>query len=44
MAFCIDENPASTLKIAVQNIIHALVLLHTSNQMVSSKSSNHEMT
>jgi len=44
MAFCIDENPVSSLKTTLQIIIHALVILHTSNQMVSSKSLNHEMT
>ena len=44
MAFCIDENPVSSLKTTLQHIIHALVSLHASNQLVSSKSSNHEMT
>jgi len=44
MGFCIDENPVSSLKTTLLIIIHALVFLHTSNQMVSSKSSNHEMT
>jgi len=43
MAFCIDENPVS-LKTTSQISIHALVFSHTSNQMVCSKSSNHEMT
>jgi len=43
VAFCIDENPVS-LKTTLPIIIHALVFLQTSNQMVSSKSSNHEMT
>jgi len=41
---CIDKNPVSSLQTTLQNIIHALVFLHTSNQMVSSKSSDHEMT
>jgi len=32
------------LKTTLQNIIHAFVFLHASNQMVSSRNSNHEMT
>ena len=44
MAFCIGENPVPSLKTSLKIIIHWLVFLHTSNQMVSSKSSNHEMT
>jgi len=44
MAFCIDENPVSSLKTTLQIIIHALVFLHTSNQMAKSTSSHHEMT
>jgi len=44
MAFCIDDNPVYSLKTTLQIIIHALVFLQTSNQMVSSKSSNHEIT
>ena len=44
MAFCIDENPVSSLKTTLQNIIHPLVFLQTSSQTMSSKNSNHEMT